>query len=114
MHELRRLYQRARAHRRRFWTGVACALLTSVFAGITVRLIDELAEVLNHVPELQATGRLWPRIAQLCVLVPLLALLRGAFAYTANYLISFAAQGVLADLRADLYRNLIERPIAYL
>jgi subfamily B ATP-binding cassette protein MsbA len=114
MHELRRLLGRARPYRGRFWTGIACAVLAAPLGPAALKVFELCLNSLRRAAELAAEGLLIERLIGFAALLPVLALLRGALAYASRYLLAYQAQGILADLRADLYRTLVERPVAYL
>ncbi len=145
MHELRRLYGRARPYRFRFLVGVACAVLAAplVAAGLasfefglnTLRRATELsaqdelsaraAAVLTFLNthglsglagllESAVRNELELRLLTFALLLAILAVLKGGLYYASRYLLAYQAQGVLADMRAELYSSLVERPVASL
>lgn len=114
MDDLARLLRRARPYRRRLLAGLGFALLAAPFPAAMVKLFDLLLQHLNKASELAAEGKLTQRLLLIGIGLPVLALLKGAFTYTSRYFMAWNAQGVLADLRAELFRSLVERPIASL
>lgn len=114
MNELQRLYGRARKHRGVLAVGLGCGLAASVFEPATVAVAELLMALVQQARELAAAGELGSRIAVFAVAIPMLAVLKGLVTYGSRYFMAKAAQGILADLRADLYANLVERPIGFL
>jgi ABC-type multidrug transport system fused ATPase/permease subunit len=114
MVEVRRLLARGKAHHGRFLAGAACALLAAPFGAIAPLLIEGLVDHVNRALELHERGILYERMALFAALIPVVMLAKGAVTYGATYLVASGAQSVLADLRAALFRTLVERPISFL
>ena len=145
MHELRRLYRRARPYRARFAAGIACAVLAGPIVAAALKIFEFGLDTLGRAPELAGREGLsdaavrvldWlsavglepvrglleslvrnefeARLLTFGLLLALLALVRGALFYCSRYLLAYQAQGMLADLRADLYSALVQRPVASL
>lgn len=114
MHELERLFDRGRPHRARFYLGLLCSIVLGTFLPLTGELVQKITETLNRAPRLSARGEFLDHLLDYSLLIVALALLKGVFTYGSNYLMASWAQSVLADLRSDLFRNLVNRPLAYL
>jgi len=145
MHELRRLYGRARPYRLRFLVGVGCALVAAPLVAAGLASFEFGLNTLRRATELSAQDELSARavavltflnthglsglaglldsavrnelelrLLTFALLLAILAVLKGGLYYSSRYLLAFQAQGVLADMRAELYSSLVERPVASL
>ena len=114
MEELKRLWRRGKRFRGRALAGAACAVLAAPAAAAMAHLLKVLQGQLSWAEEHGATGVLDEYIKLWIVVIPAVFLYKGALTYAATYLLAWNAQAVIADLRTDLYRSLLERPISYL
>jgi subfamily B ATP-binding cassette protein MsbA len=111
MAEIRRLLSRARPYDGRLAAGLTCALVTAAFDAVALEVFNKIQDHLQRAEIYAARETLDDKLLALCLLLPGLALLKGVFSYLAKYLIAHATQSVLRDLRADIYRTLVERPV---
>ena len=113
MHEIQRLLKRS-SRRSLIAVAIGCALVVAIISAAVPRMAAFVTDFLERVPELQAQGKLRERLLLIGFGLPLLALLQAVFTYGSRILMAKWAQGVLAELRADLYRTLLEKPLSWL
>ncbi|MEM7248342.1 MAG: ABC transporter ATP-binding protein [Acidobacteriota bacterium] len=111
MKNLLRLKAKAKPHRHWFLFGTLCAVLAAPFSAIAVNLVAVAGGILNNAGTLAASGLLEESLLMLALALPALALFKGLMSYGAMYSIARYAEEVLRDLRADLYRSQVERPL---
>ncbi len=64
-------------------------------------------------PELAPGWEQWSFVAAVCLLIPVLILLKGSFEFLNKYCIMWVGNRVLHQLRDDLFSNLLRQPIAF-
>lgn len=114
MDELERLYRRGRPWHGRFHAGAACALVSALVQAAVIWVLDRTMELLESAPDYAARGILGERLAIFVPALLLLVAMKGLSSYGAKYLVACAAQGVACEMRAEIYRRLVERPVGAL
>ncbi|RFC49535.1 MAG: ATP-binding cassette, subfamily B, MsbA [Verrucomicrobia bacterium] len=64
-------------------------------------------------PELSPGWEQWTFVSAVCLLIPVLILLKGAFEFLNKYCILWVGNRVLHQLRDDLFSSLLRQPIAF-
>src|SRR5688500_9612646 len=113
MHEIQRLLRRS-SRRALLVAAVGCALVVAVISAAVPEMAAFVTDFLERVLELKEKGKLEERLLLIGLGLPLLALVQACFTYGSRILMATWAQGVLAELRADLYRTLLDKPLRWL
>jgi len=138
-----RIVRFAKPYWRHISTSVLCTVLYSVFSGVSIYLFIPLLDVLFHperrtaaqsatdamqVPmglssilggvkrwfiEIVFQGTQTDALFRICVILVVAFVLKNFFGYMQSFLMNYAEEGVIRDLRNALYRHLHNLPLGY-
>ena len=114
MRDIVRLLRRAPKHHGALVIGLLAGIATSLFTPLTAEIATRVMRELEGVKGLYAQGLLGRRFALFAAGIVGLAIIKGLLTFASRFFLSRAAQATLADLRQDLYANLVERPLGFL
>lgn len=106
LERFKRLMQYVRPYRGRFWGGIACsgmvAILTGVYAWLARPVLDGIFIEKNE---------------RLLLILPLallaVAALKALFSYGVGYLMAYVGNRVVADIRQELFQQLMRMPVGF-
>jgi subfamily B ATP-binding cassette protein MsbA len=136
-----RIVKFAKPYWKHIASSIACTVFYSIFSGVSIYLFIPLLEILFH-PEsagagstsalrmplpafnfinvikqqfvaLVFQGTQMDALFRICVILILAFVVKNLFGYMQSYLMSFAEEGVIKDVRNALYRHLHELPLGY-
>jgi subfamily B ATP-binding cassette protein MsbA len=137
-----RVVRYARPYWRHIVASVSCTIFYSIFSGVSIYLFIPMLDILFH-PEKMASGQGADQIRlplpvpeglnelkqsfliyvfggtqmdalfKICVILVIAFLLKNLFGYLQSYLMNYAEEGVIKDLRNALYRHLHNLPLGY-
>lgn len=106
MNTYRRLLTYVRPYRRWFCLSIVCGLLVSATTTVSALLVKP---VLDDIFVARDTGKLYV----FPLLIVLLYATRGLLHYGHAYLMRYIGQGVIRDVRNQLFAHLLQMPLAY-
>ncbi len=128
MNDLRRLFPFIRPYRFRLAFAFILLVLSGIFEVLTTAQAIPLFEELFHIQSIQVNADLQAKLeflriglswfpgnplVQLSIALLLLTLLKGLCLYYSNYIMSYVGQGVVTDLRNQLYRHVLGQSMGF-
>lgn len=143
MSTFRRVLGYMRPYRKRLALSILCSLIYSIFSGVSIYLIIPLLETLfgstpqtsvpapagpsitpgwftglketvtNTLNSLVFTGDLQESLIRICAVIVIAFFIKNLFGYLQSNLMTYIEQGLVRDIRNQLYRHIHELPLAY-
>ncbi len=128
MNEFRRLLPFIRPYRVKLGVAFLLLILAGIFEFLTTAQAIPLFDEVFHLKSVQVGNDLQARVAflkqllsllpgtplvQLSIALLLLTLLKGLSIYYSNYTMSYVGQGVVTDLRNQLYRHVLSQSMGF-
>ncbi|MBI1804421.1 MAG: ABC transporter ATP-binding protein [Ignavibacteriae bacterium] len=138
-----RIVRFARSYWKHISTSVLCTIFYSIFSGVSIYLFIPLLDILFHPERMRATqaateslkvpfpissvvgnmkqwfiesvfqGTQIDALFRICIILIVAFVLKNFFGYLQSFLMNYAEEGVIRDLRNALYRHLHDLPLGY-